>query len=106
MSEVQKNLRNIEVGNFEGFDAERFKKMNIKEYQEKFESEFETEFRHIVRNHKKNEKALAPLMFPIRERERRKKHGLAFSEVSTPKSSILLSASNQVLASRGGILSR
>lgn len=69
--------------------------MNIKEYQQKFEEEFETEFRQVVRLHKKNEKVMAPLMFPIREHERRRKYGLDFPEVATPKSSVALTASNQ-----------
>jgi hypothetical protein len=49
MSKVRENLEKIEKGEFEGFDAERFKKMNIKEYQEKFELEFEDEFRQVVK---------------------------------------------------------
>ena len=69
-------------------------------YRRKFEYEFEDEFRKIVRNHKKNEQALAPLAFPLRERERRKKFGLRFSEVSTPKSSIHLTNSFARLKSR------
>lgn len=32
MSRVQENLRKIERGEFEDFDAEKYKKMNIKEY--------------------------------------------------------------------------
>ena len=49
-----------------------------------------------MRQHKKSEKAMAPLMFPIREKERRKKYGLDFPEVATPKSSLTLTASNMM----------
>lgn len=39
-----------------------------------------------MKRHKKNQKCLAPLVFPMLEREKRHKQGLFFSEVSTPKS--------------------
>ena len=61
---------------------------SIREYKQKFEYEFEDEFRKIVRNHKKAEKYMAPLAFPIKEFEWRRRNGMQFSEVSTPKSSL------------------
>ena len=39
-----------------------------------------------MKRHKKNQKCLAPLVFPMLEREKRHKQGLVFSEISTPRS--------------------
>ena len=86
------------MGNFKGFDENRFKRYSVKEHQSKFEDEFENEFRQIIRNHKKGEKKLAPLMFPVMEMEKRKRNGMAFSEVSTPQSSMVLSANEQFIS--------
>lgn len=71
--------------------ANRVKTTQGMRYIQKFEYEFENEFRKIVRNHKKAEKCMAPLAFPIKELEWRRRHGMLFSEVSTPKSSMHLS---------------
>ena len=38
---------------------------------------------------------MAPLAFPMKEHEWRRKNGMLFSEVSTPKSSLVISTNNE-----------
>ena len=59
--------------------------MNTREFRNKFEQEFDNEYKNILRIHKKNQKCMAPLVFPILEREKRIKQGFHLSEVSTPQ---------------------
>lgn len=45
-------------------------------------------FTNLLKKQKKYEKSLAPMVFPILEREKRKKKGFDYSDVSTPISTV------------------
>jgi len=64
----------------------RFERISIKEHRKRFEEQKNKEYLELMKRHKKNQKCLAPLVFPMLEREKRHKEGLFFSEISTPKS--------------------
>ena len=55
------------------------------------ESEVEDLFINSLKKQKKYEKCLAPMVFPLLEREKRKRQGFHYSEVSTPMSSAMQS---------------
>lgn len=57
-------------------------------------------FINLLKKQKKYEKSLAPMVFPILEREKRKKKGFDYSEVSTPISTVYQSSKPSRLHSR------
>lgn len=69
----------------------RADEISAKILREKMEKEINEMYRNLLKNHKKSERSLAPLVFPTLERERRKKQGFDYSEVSTPMSSAFAS---------------
>lgn len=42
-------------------------------------------WRQLIKSRKKYERTLAPLVFPMLERDKRKKQGMHYTEVSTPQ---------------------
>ena len=64
----------------------KVKQFNARVEREKMEKEINELYRNLLKDQKKYERSLAPLVFPVLERERRKKEGFHFSEVSTPMS--------------------
>ena len=64
----------------------KVKQFNARIEREKMEIEINELYRNLLKDQKKYERSLAPLVFPVLERERRKKEGFHFSEVSTPMS--------------------
>ena len=66
---------------------ERVQEYEAKIEREKMENEINELYINRLKMQKKYEKSLAPMVFPILEREKRKKNGFHYSEVSTPLSS-------------------
>lgn len=56
------------------------------------ETEINEIYRNLLKNQKKFERSLAPLVFPMLERDKRKKEGFDYSEVSTPASTVIQSS--------------
>ena len=51
-------------------------------------------WRDLLKSQKKFEKSLAPLVFPMLERDKRKQQGVHYSEVSTPQTTEVESMKN------------
>ena len=79
---------------------ERAKEFNAKIEREKLEIEMNEIFINLLKKQKKYEQSLAPMVFPILEREKRKKMGYNYSEVSTPPSTVLQSQQESRMRSK------
>ena len=79
---------------------ERVKEFSAKIEREKMEQEVNQLYLKCLKNQKKYERSLAPMVFPLLERDKRKKKGFDYSEVSTPPSSALTSKHPSRIESR------
>ena len=57
---------------------------DAKMLRENLNKEMDKMWVDLLKSQKKFEKSLAPMVFPMLEREKRKRHGFHLSEVSTP----------------------